>query len=298
MSGRVRATRRLSARKAIHEFARTNAPAYTVSDGERVVVETKDCFSGLIRSEKTRFEDVSMDLVNPATGPIAVEGLTSGEALCVSIERIRCGKTGVVVCSPTLGILGKDVRKSRTRIVKIRGNRARWSDDLWIDLHPHIGVIGVSPKQGKFPTFHPGDFGGNMDTRDACEGSKVYLPTFVDGGMVSIGDVHANMGDGEICGTGIEVPSEITLRISKAPELDIRRPMIETSAEWMTFAAAKTLDEAAQLASSDMVKFIMNMRGTDFEDAYMIASVAADLRVSQVVDPLMAVRMVVSKKYL
>ncbi len=290
--------RRLSRKKAIFNFSPGNIPAYTVRNGERVIVETGDCFSGKAKSSKCLFEDVGMGEVNPATGPIEVEGLLAGDALCVSIERIKCGKRGVIMCSPNLGLLSRDVRRSRTRIVDIRGGKARVSEDLEIEINPHVGVIGVSPFKGSYPTSHPGDFGGNMDTTEVREGSKVHLPTFVSGGMVAIGDVHAAMGDGEICGTGVEVPAEVTVTLSNAEGLDIKRPMIETPTEWITYAAAKTLDEAAKLAASDMVKFIADRRGTDFEEAYIIASVAANLKISQVVDPLMAAKMSISKRYL
>ena len=290
--------RRLSSRKAIYTFSRENKAAYKVSDGERLVVETMDAFSNLVKSNKTLFEDLSMDDVNPATGPIEIDGLVAGETLCVSIEKIKCGGRGVVMCSPELGVLMSDVRRSRTKIVPVKKDKAQFSDDIEIQLNPHVGVIGVSPSAGEFPTFYPGDFGGNMDTVEAREGSKVYLPAFVDGGMVAMGDVHASMGDGEVCGTGVEVPAEITVVLSRNSELKLERPMIETSASWISFAAAKTLDSAAKIATSDMVRFIMNSRGTDFEEAYMLASVAANLRVSQVVDPLVAAKMEISKRYL
>jgi len=290
--------RHLSADKAIYEFSKKNRAAYRVSEGERVVVETKDCFSNLVRSDKTLFEDVSMSDVNPATGPIEIVGLAAGETLCVSIERIKCGSKGVVMCSPDLGVLMHDVRRSRTKLVSIRGNKAKFSDSIEVELRPHVGVVGVSPAKGEFPTYYPGDFGGNLDTVEVREGAKVYLPTFVDGGLVAMGDAHASMGDGEVCGTGIEVPAEITVVMSRSPEIALDRPMIETPASWITYAAAKTLDEAAKLATSDMVRFIMCRSGIDFEEAYMLASVAADLRISQIVDPLMAAKMEISKRYL
>ncbi|HJX05023.1 MAG TPA: acetamidase/formamidase family protein [Thermoplasmata archaeon] len=290
--------RKLSSKKAIYTFTRKNKPAYKVEQGERVVVETGDCFSGLIRSSKTVLEDIEMSSVNPATGPIEVEGMRSGDTLKISIERIKVGSRGIVLCSPSLGIIGSNVRRSRTKMIEIKGNKARWSDDLTIDIRPHVGVIGVSPARGEYPTFHPGDFGGNMDTVDVRAGAAVYLPTYVDGAMLAMGDLHASMGDGEVCGTGIEIPGEVTVTMSRASDMSIARPMIETDTEWICYAAAKTLDEAAKVATSDMVRFIMNTRGTDFEDAYMLSSVAADLKISQVVDPLMAARMSISKKYL
>lgn len=289
---------RLDSKKVIYMFSRKNEPILSVRSGERVVVETRDCFSGKAKSSKDLFEDIAMGNVNPATGPIEVEGLVAGKALCVEIERIKCGRTGVVMCSPEVGILSEDVRRSRTKIIPIKNGRAKFSEDVEVDLNPHIGVIGVSPSKGEFPVFHPGPFGGNMDTVEAREGSKVYLPTFVNGGMVALGDVHAAMGDGEVCGTGLEVSADVTVRLSVCHEFEIDRPMIETPTEWIAFAAARTLDGAAKLATSDLVRFVSSRSGMDFEEAYMLASLVGNLKISQVVDPLMAARMSISKRYL
>ncbi len=290
--------RRLSSKHVVYSFSRKNKPICSVRNGEELVVETRDCFDGKARNSKDLFEGIAMGNVNPATGPIELEGLTAGQALCVTIERIRCASSGVVMCSPEVGILSRDVRRSRTKIVPIVKGKARFAKDLEIDLNPHIGVLGVSPAKGEFPVFHPGPFGGNMDTVEVCEGSKVYLPAFVDGGMVSLGDVHAAMGDGEVCGTGLEVASEVKIKLSLCEELELERPMIETPTEWISFAAARTLDDAAKLATSDLVKFISSRRGIDFEEAYMLASLVGNLKISQVVDPLMAARMSISKRYL
>ncbi len=290
--------RKLGSDKVVYIFSPRNKAAYSVEDGERVVVKTKDCFGGKARSSKDLFEDIAMGSVNPATGPIEVVGIRKGQTLGISIEKIRCGGSGVMMCSPNLGILGSDVRRSRTRIVPIKGSIAQFSKDIRIPLRPHIGVIGVSPANKEYPVFWPGDFGGNLDTVEACEGSTVYLPVFHDGAMVSVGDVHAAMGDGEVCGTAIEVPAELTLRFFVNRDLGVKRPMIETPTAWISFAAAKTLDAAAKIATSDLVRFVANRLGTDFEEAYMLASAAADLKISQVADPLMGVRMSISKKYL
>lgn len=290
--------RRLGSRKHVHEFSRGNPPALSVDQGARIVVETADAFSGKVRSEKVLFEDLDMADVNPATGPIEVRGTTAGDTVAVHIERIKCGPRGVMMCSPEVGNLASDVRRSMTRIVKVGRDRAWLSRDLAVELRPHIGVLGVCPGSGSVPTFHPGDHGGNMDTPEVTSGSTVYLRAEVDGAMVAMGDVHAAMGDGEVCGTGIEVPAEITVRFSRSEDVMTTRPLIETATEWVTYAAAKTLDEASRLATADMVRLISDARGVSFEEAYILASAAADLRISQVVDPLMAARMTIKKRYL
>jgi amidase len=294
----VKPVRRLSSDKSIYAFTSKNRPAYRVEPGERVIVETMDCFSATVTTPDKLFEQVPMSAVNPATGPIEVNGLRAGDTLSVSIERIKIGKFGVTMCTPELGNLGPDVRRSRTKIIRFEQGRGRFSDDIEIDLDPHVGVIGVAPSEGEFPTFYPGNYGGNMDTVEAREGSKVYLPVFVDGGMLAMGDVHAAMGDGEVCGTGLETSAELTVRLSRSEDLVLKRPMIETPKEWLTFAAARTLDTAAKQATEDMVRFIQSRHGIDFEEAYMLASLVGNLRISQVVDPLMAAKMSISKRYL
>lgn len=290
--------RRLSSKKVIYEFSPDNEPAYEVGQGESVAVETQDCFSGMVKNSKRLFEDVAMGDVNPATGPISVEGIIAGDTLCVSIERIKCGPLGIMMCSPNVGFLSDHVRRSRTKIIKIHGDKATFSPCLEIDLRPHIGVLGVSPLRGKHPTFHLGDYGGNMDTVEVTAGSKVYLPTYLDGAMVAMGDLHAAMGDGEISGTGVEVSGEATVRFTRSEEIQVVRPVIETRTQWIAYAAAKTLEEASKRASLDLVGLISSRTGMDFEEAYMLASAVADLKISQVVDPLMAARMCISKRYL
>ncbi|UCE91913.1 MAG: acetamidase/formamidase family protein [Methanobacteriota archaeon] len=289
---------RLSKERAIYEFAAENEPAYHVDEGERVLIETQDAFSGQLTSSDQLFDDVDMSAVNPATGPICVRGLSKGDTLCADLEDIRCGAWGVIACSSKLGNLAELVKRSRTKVVEIRDDRAHWSDSIALPIDPHVGVIGVSPPSGRIPTFHPGDFGGNMDTKEARKGAKVYLPTFVDGAMVSLGDVHAVMGDGEVSGTGIEVSAEIEATFSGAEDVDVKRPLIETPTDWICYAAADTLDDAARLATLDAISLIMRASGVDFEEAYLLASATCDLAISQVVDPLVAAKMIVPKSCL
>lgn len=287
--------RRLSSEQAITAFSTDNEPAYFVKEGEQVLIETRDAFGGQLTSSETLFDDVDMSTVNPATGPICVSGVSKGDTLCVNLLDIRCGDVGVIVCSPKFGNLAALVERSRTKVVKISDGLVHWSEAIAVPIDPHVGVIGVSPPSGRIPTFHPGDFGGNMDTREVRKGSRVYLPCFIDGAQVSLGDVHAIMGDGEVSGAGVEVSAEIEATFSKSKEVSVKRPLIETHTHWICYAAAETLDDAARLATLDATSLIMRMSGVDFEDAYLLASATCDLAISQVVDPLVAAKMAVPK---
>ena len=142
------------------------------------------------------------------------------------------------------------------------------------------------------------DHGGNLDTKDIKAGSTIYFPVFVKGALLALGDCHAAMGDGEVCVTGVEVPARVTLRIHAMNNLSLKRPLIETEEEWMTIGNGESLEEAARQATLDMMDIIQRKLGFSRGDAYMLLSAVGDLRISQVVDPLVTVRMALSKKYL
>lgn len=135
-----------------------------------------------------------------------------------------------------------------------------------------------------------------MDTRDICTGSTLYLPVFQEGAQLAMGDVHAAMGDGEICGTGVECSAEVLVRVSLQKDMKLKRPLLITSTEVQAIASAQTADEAAKLAIGDLVSYIMRQNKLSFNDAYMLASVMGNARISQLVDPLITVRMGIAKE--
>ena len=162
--------------------------------------------------------------------------------------------------------------------------------DVRVPVRPMIGVLGVAPAGAAVPTGTPGPHGGNMDTALIGEGATVYLPIAAPGALLAAGDLHAVMGDGEICGTGVEVAGRVTLRVTVRRDLPIVNPVVATSDVVATVASAPTLDEAAILATRDMANLLGARLGLDAVEATMLMSAAGELRVSQVVDPLRTAR--------
>ncbi len=261
-------------------------------------VECQDSCGGQIRSETDLLSKIDLDRVNGATGPIEILGARPGDTLKVDVLDIRVGKEGYVGIEPKLGVLGDRVAQAKTRILPLRGGFAMFSKDLRLPIAPHIGTIGVATAGQTFSTFYPGEHGGNLDTREICAGSTLYLPVFQLGGLLAVGDLHALMADGEVCVTGIEIGGTVRLRADVVPELGLQRPVVETKAAWIALASAPDLDEAARVATADAVDLLSRGLGLPWEDAYMLASLTCDLRISQDVDPYRTCKMVIPKSIL
>lgn len=282
----------------IFAFAPNLQPVAAAGPGEAFQVECQDSCGGQIRTESDLLSKIDLEHVNGATGPIEIVGAKPGDTLRVRILDLRIGKVGYVGIEPQLGVLGDRVTSAKTRILPIRGGFARFSDGLRLPVHPHIGTIGVATAGSTFSTFYPGDHGGNLDTREIRAGNTLYLPVFQPGAMLALGDVHALMADGEVCVTGIEIDGVATLRADLVPVVRIPRPVVETRDAWVALASAPDLDEAAKLATSDAVDLLARGRGIAWEDAYMLASLVCDLRISQDVDPYRTCKVVIPKTYL
>jgi amidase len=158
-----------------------------------------------------------------------------------------------------------------------------------------IGTIGVAPLE-PITTLSSGRHGGNLDTTDIRAGCKVYLPVFVEGALFGVGDVHAAMGDGEVCGTGIECGAEVTIRLDVRRDFPVTWPRIESETEIMSVASAEGgLDEAIRIALLDMIGWLGRDQGLSEEEAYVLVSIAGDVRISQIVDPAVTARVAVPR---
>lgn len=284
----------LTDEKVIYEMSSTKDPVTEINSGDTIVVDTKDCFSNKIKDESITLEDdFDFSVVNPATGPIFVNNAEPGDTLKVKVENISLVDRGVVEIFPGLGVLGKSVKKAKTKIVSIKDNFA-YINNRKLEVTPMIGVIGVAPSEGSVPCGNPGSHGGNMDTLEVTTGSIVYLPVYHKGALLSLGDAHALMGNGEICGTGVEIQSRTTLTIT-IEKKTIKNPYIETKDNYVFIASHKNIDTAVETATRDSVMFISGQKNIAFEEAYMLASITCNLSFSQVVNPLKTVKMIVPK---
>ena len=280
-----------------HVFSLSAAavPVARVRSGQTVRLETADCFAGQIRVPGEAPDAVDWARINPATGPVFVEGAAPGDVLSVFVERIEVSPPGVMAVSPEFGVLRERIPATAFEIVPIADGFARLPGGVDVPIRPMIGVIGVAPAGASVPCGSPGAHGGNMDTRLIGEGAQVYLPVAAPGALLAAGDLHAAMGDGEICGTGVEVAGSITLRVDVRRDLELVNPMVETAEVVATIASAETLDEAADLATRDMAEVVMRRLGLSVAAATMLMSATGQLQVSQVVDPLKTARFAMPK---
>ncbi|MFC7154041.1 acetamidase/formamidase family protein [Halomarina halobia] len=283
----------------VYAFSPDLEPSVTVEPRAALTVETRDSLEGAVQRDGDLMESVPEE-VNAATGPIAVEGAEPGDALRVEIEAIRPTEDrGRAVTIPGFGLLRDDpeVAHPHTRVTPVEDGALRFGD-LSVPLDPCIGTIGVATADEEYTTLVPHDHGGNLDTTDLRAGATVYFPVFQPGGLLAMGDCKAAMADGEHCGTGAEIATEIDVTLGVVGDAPLSRPLIETDDAWTFLASAETLQTACELAVRDASEALARAHGGEFTDAYLLASLIADLEISQVVDPLKTVRCAVPKGYL
>ena len=287
--------RRITRDQTSHVFGPTCPPVLSAGRGETIILETQDCYGGRLTDDPETHVWTDSEENNPVTGPVYVEGAEIGDVLCVHIQRIRVASSGIAVIRPKAGILGTEVRQTLVRQVPISGERAALADGVSLPLRSVVGVIGVAPRHGEISTLYPGRHGGNMDTQDITAGTRVYLPVQVKGALLSLGSVKACMGDGKTSGTGVEIAAEITARLDTLPGGRFSWPRLESQDACTTIASASSVEQAVRLAVMEMVRWLEQDKGLDFETAYMVVGISADLRICQLVNPLVTVRVIMPK---
>ncbi|MBD3207452.1 acetamidase [Candidatus Bathyarchaeota archaeon] len=281
-------------------------PIAVVKPGETISISTWDAFGGVVTRDQTFQEAVEKGLtgaLNPVTGPIYIEGARPGDTLVVEILDIVLPEYGGISIIPGFGALEGwlNLMEPKTKICNIENSKVIYETDhgkeIVLNTEPFIGTIGVSPSHEAIQTLAPGPHGGNMDCPDIKPGNKLYLPINVDGALFGIGDVHAVQGDGEICGTAVEVSADVTLRFG-IQDRSINWPRIESSDMIMTVCSARPLEDAARLAYRELLNWMVEDHGWDRDDAYMFLSLAVKARIAQIVDPLYTFVAKLDKKYL
>lgn len=276
----------LSREHVFYAFSPDLEPALQVTQGEEFTLETHDCFSGQLKSEKDLLDVLDWDRVNPATGPVFIEGVLPGDVLRVDLLKLDVVGQATMVTMPNEGVLGDRITQMETAVLKYEGDRVLFRDKISIPMAPMVGVIGVAPVSGKIPNGEPAAHGGNMDCTLIGEGVSVYFTANVPGALFGCGDFHAVMGDGEIVICGAESPGEIRLKAQVIPELlGLPTPFIETPELIATVASAGSLDQAGQDATHNMAEFLTRYVDLPINDAGMLMSLVGQLKVCQVVDP-------------
>ncbi|GAA5513836.1 hypothetical protein Dcar01_02584 [Deinococcus carri] len=273
----------------VYAMDRENPPVLRVPDGSTLVFHTRDCFEDQIQDARAAFTALDWNRVNPATGPVFIEGAQPGDALAIEILDIQVGDQAVMVTGPGLGVEGDALEQPSVRVYPIEDGQVTLHG-VRLPLRPMIGVIGTAPADTPVPNGTPGPHGGNMDTTVIRAGSLLVLPVNVEGGLLALGDLHAGMGDGEVSVCGLEVPGRVTLRAHVVKACAWPLPLVQTATHLYTIASALTLDEAAILATKHMSAFLQTQAGLPRADAIGLLSAAGHLQISQVVDPLKTCR--------
>ena len=268
--------------------------AVKVQQGEILEFHTRDCFNNQIDSEDYVMDVLDWDHINPATGPVYVEGAEKGDVLKVEILDIKLDDMGTMCCLPENGVLGADITENQIKKVPVKDDKAIFNQ-FELPINPMIGVIGVAPENESVPCGTPGRHGGNMDNTKIAKGATLYLPVFRDGAYFGCGDVHACMGDGEIMVSGVEIGAVVSVRLTVLKGVSIDNPRLEDAENIYTIASSEDIEKAIYTATKDMCGILQKNLGYTLNEAGMLMSAAGNLQFCQVVDPERTVRMAIPK---
>jgi acetamidase/formamidase len=275
-----------------------NKPRVVVDSGDTVVVWTRDVSDNQITpdADASVIAGLDWDRVYPLNGPIGISGAEPGDTLAIEILDIHTQGWGWTAILPGLGLLPEDFPDAYLRVFDLSdGDVAHLREDIEIPLTPFFGTMGVCPAGASAqPVMPPGTFGGNMDTRQLVRGATLYLPVQVEQALFSCGDAHGCQGDGEVCVTGLEAPMFAALRFTLHKGRSIPGPQFRTPAPltprvdsapfYGTTGVGGDLYAAAQDAIRAMVEHIATTYDVGREDAYLLCSLAVDLKISEIVD--------------
>jgi len=237
---------------------------------------------------------------HPMTGPIYVEGATPGDVLEVRIQAIDyLHNFGVNAFAPGGGVLPDEYPYSALKLIRwpAGAQRVNFAPGVTLPLAPFFGSIGVAPPPlaGRISSRPPGWHGGNLDNKDLIAGTTLYLPVHVPGALLSIGDGHAMQGDGEVTGTALETSLRGTFEVHVRKSVRLKWPRAETPTHYIAMGLHEDLDEAARLAVRELVEFLVAEKKLSKDDAYMLCSLAASLRVTQAVDATKGIHAILEK---
>lgn len=275
-------------------------PVETVAPGSTIFFECRDSSAGQLKPDST-VEDVrtlDFGMVNPVTGPIYVDGAEPGDSIKVTIQQFEPSGFGWTANIPGFGLLADQFDEPALHIWKYDSRTlapALFGPGGKVPLKPFAGTIGLAPAEsGLHSVVPPRRVGGNMDIRDLAVGTELYLPVEVPGGLFSIGDTHAAQGDGEVCGTAIESPMNVTVTLDLIKDSRQNMPRFTTPGPVtrhldekgyeVTTGIGEDLFAGSQTAVAQMVDLLSSRYNMAPVDAYMLCSVCGDLRISEIVD--------------
>jgi acetamidase/formamidase len=275
-------------------------PSITIAPGDTVEFKDIDSAMGQLTAQSTVDDVRRLDFsrVNPVSGPVYVDGAMPGDALKVTLLDFASLGWGWTAIVPGFGLLADEFPDPALNIWSYERSftqPALYGPGARVPLKPFCGTIGLAPAApGAHSTIPPHSAGGNMDTRDLTVGVDLYLPVQVKGALFSVGDTHAAQGDGEVCGTAIESPMTVTAKFDLIKDANLRFPRFVTHGPVTRHLDAKGYDvtlgigpdlmAASRDAVRGMIDLLGKQHGMSAQNAYMLCSVCADLRISEIVD--------------
>ncbi len=281
----VATTHRLGRDQIIWAFGPDLDPVLEVEPGDTVTFETNDCFTGQIRSEDDLVTEIDFDRVNSATGPVAVKGAEPGDSLVAEILDVRTAEVGFATLIPGFGQLIDKVQAPVTRLFEVRDGWIEMNERVRFPAQPMVGVVGVATDGESLSNGLAGRHGGNLDNHLHGAGAKILFPVRQPGGMFAVGDMHASMGDGEICFTGVEIAGEVDVRFDLVKGKQATWPVTELEQSWVAHATAPEFEEALALVSEEAARLLVDEHGFSMEDAFIFLSVACDAGIAQACKP-------------
>ena len=275
-------------------------PVMRVAPGTMLELQCLDAGNGHFRADSTveAVSTLAPGKANPVTGPVFVEGAEPGDILAITLDSFDPSGFGWTAIIPGFGLLCEQFPAPALHLWsydRCLAQPAAFGDFSRVPLQPFAGTLGVAPAaRGQHSVIPPRRVGGNLDTRDLCAGSILYLPVEVAGALFSMGDTHAAQGDGEVCGTAIESAMNVTVKLDLIKQTPLAMPRFSTAGPitrhidgpgYEAFTGiGPDLLQASRDAVSGAIDWLARSHGIPAEQAYMLCSVCGDLRISEIVD--------------
>lgn len=280
-----------------YDWDRRRDPVLTIDSGDTVEFECRDAADGQLPRDATPADVLAIEFQGHAlTGPVAIDGAEPGDTLAVDVLDLDHHGVGWTYAYPRereKGLLPESFTDAAVHAWDLDGDVGHFVEGIEVPLQPFPGILGVAPAvPGTHSTVPPRRVGGNLDIKHLTAGSTLYLPVEVAGGLFSVGDCHAAQGDGEVCVTAIEAPMTVRLRL-RLVEREVDGPVFETDGPFepagggravATSGVAADQHDATRAAIDELVDLVHTEYGLSRSDAYLLCSVAADLKVNEVVN--------------
>jgi acetamidase/formamidase len=274
-------------------WSKSHRPVLEIDSGDQVTFQIREVTSSQLTAKSTTSDLANLDASKfyPLAGPVRVRNAHVGDALAIDVLKVETANWGWSAIIPGLGALEEFNEPFLWKWNLGKSQWARFKAGMKVRLRPFCGVMGVAPgSDGFVEAMPPGNHGGNLDTRHLTVGSKLLLPVWADGGLFSVGDLHAAQGDGEVCVTAIECPGTVTVRIGLIKGAKLDAPRYFTAGErtvenyYVTTGIAPDLMDASRAAIRRMIDDLTRITSLTREEAYIFCSVAGDLRIHEIVD--------------